>query len=63
MSITDHPKLPNKPGHGKYEHVTYDLVSTSPSKLEYAFGNRTAQRFASVRPINKNTYDLPSTKM
>ena len=58
MSITDHPKLPDKPGFGKYEYKTYDLVSTSPSKLKYSFG--TGPRFSSVKPCQKNTYDLPT---
>ena len=48
MSITDHPKFPDKPGFGKYELKTYDLVSTSPSKLKYSFGK--AHRFSSVKP-------------
>lgn len=48
MSISEHPKLPDKPGYGKYQRTTYDLVSTSPAKLKYSFGK--GPRFASVKP-------------
>ena len=46
--------------------TTYELVSTSPSKLKYSFGGSKATRFEKVSPMRSRGheqvgYTLPTT--
>ena len=51
MSTIQHPKFTQSSFKGpEYQTTltTYDLVSTSPSKLKYTFGNGKGDRFPKV---------------
>ena len=66
MSTIPHPKFINTSFKGQdYDSTltTYDLVSTSPTKLKYSFGNSKSERFPKVIKKHELTgYTLPSTK-
>lgn len=60
MTTVQHPRF--KPESG-IELTTYDLVSTSPSKLKYSFGGLNNRFAKPLKPVSQVVgYTLPSTR-
>ena len=70
MSTIEHPRFTQHSYGGNHQKTlitTYDLVSTSPSKLKYSFGDSKSIRFPKFNSTKSKGHDqvgytLPTTK-